>query len=192
MNITILENSSGDWVARQTNISVVDGTKIWWQFTQADEHSTLYYWRVNITDDTLNSSYILHFTIVHNFDIVANFTMVNTGGFYSFTDTSVVNETTIVSWAWGFGDGSTSTEQNPDHQYTTKGEYTVTLTIIDNETKTNSTSVEIGVTWFTPPEEITYVITPFLEAIFIFLITLLVIIKLVLRPIQRSFGRMIE
>ncbi len=32
-----------------------------------------------------------------------------------------------VSWQWDFGDGSTSTQQNPAHQYTSTGNYTVKL-----------------------------------------------------------------
>lgn len=32
------------------------------------------------------------------------------------------------SWLWDFGDGSTSTAQNPTHQYTTPGLFTVALT----------------------------------------------------------------
>jgi len=35
-----------------------------------------------------------------------------------------------VSWQWNFGDGTTSTEQNPTHQYTAEGVYTVTLTAV--------------------------------------------------------------
>ena len=34
-----------------------------------------------------------------------------------------------TSWAWDFGDGSTSTLQNPAHQYTQEGDYTVTLVV---------------------------------------------------------------
>lgn len=34
-----------------------------------------------------------------------------------------------VSWQWDFGDGSTSTQQHPSHQYTTEGDFHVTLTI---------------------------------------------------------------
>lgn len=35
-----------------------------------------------------------------------------------------------VSWQWDFGDGTTSTQQNPTHQYTSEGAFTVTLTAI--------------------------------------------------------------
>jgi len=34
-----------------------------------------------------------------------------------------------TAWAWDFGDGGTSTAQNPSHEYTTSGAYTVTLTV---------------------------------------------------------------
>ena len=43
----------------------------------------------------------------------------------TFTDSST---NTPTSWAWTFGDGATSTDQNPVHQYTTAGNYTVNLT----------------------------------------------------------------
>lgn len=33
-----------------------------------------------------------------------------------------------TSWLWNFGDGNTSTLQNPSHQYTANGSYTVSLT----------------------------------------------------------------
>ena len=42
-----------------------------------------------------------------------------------FTDTSTGSPT---GWSWDFGDGETSTEQNPVHQYTAAGTYTVSLT----------------------------------------------------------------
>lgn len=34
-------------------------------------------------------------------------------------------------WLWNFGDGSTSTKQNPSHTYSSKGTYTVSLTVTD-------------------------------------------------------------
>ena len=42
------------------------------------------------------------------------------------------------SWHWGFGDDSTSDEQNPTHVYKNPGNYTVILTVIDNEYNTSS------------------------------------------------------
>jgi PKD repeat protein len=37
------------------------------------------------------------------------------------------------SWLWDFGDGATSTEQDPTHTYTTRGVYTVSLTVTNSE-----------------------------------------------------------
>ncbi|MEP6625809.1 MAG: PKD domain-containing protein, partial [Acidimicrobiia bacterium] len=60
---------------------------------------------------------------------LADFTATPTSGAGSvtvtFTDTSANHPT---SWAWDFGDGATSTAQNPSHNYTTAGNYAVSLT----------------------------------------------------------------
>ncbi len=52
-----------------------------------------------------------------------------------FTDLS---ESTPDTWLWDFGDGGTSTDQNPSHEYTTGGYYSVKLTV----TKGAATDVE--------------------------------------------------
>jgi len=57
----------------------------------------------------------------------------NIGQTVNFTDQSVTN---IVSWSWDFGDpasgaNNTSTSQNPSHQYTLGGIYTVVLIVTD-------------------------------------------------------------
>jgi PKD repeat protein len=44
----------------------------------------------------------------------------------AFTDLSTGDPT---SWRWDFGDGGTSGQQNPTHEYTTPGGYTVSLTV---------------------------------------------------------------
>ena len=44
----------------------------------------------------------------------------------SFTNTSQIGSS---SQLWDFGDGNTSTDPNPNHQYTTPGHFTVTLTL---------------------------------------------------------------
>ena len=64
----------------------------------------------------------------------------------SFTDLSSNNPT---SWSWDFGDGNSSIQQNPNHQYSGSGVYTVTLTASnsygnDDEIKTNYITVSNG------------------------------------------------
>ncbi len=60
---------------------------------------------------------------------VADFSGTPTSGVapvsVSFTDLS---SGPVSSWAWDFGDGATSTLQDPSHDYTTPGVYTVALT----------------------------------------------------------------
>jgi uncharacterized repeat protein (TIGR01451 family) len=61
----------------------------------------------------------------------------------SFTEASVEGDGTIEKWYWDFGDGGHSTNRHPVHNYTTSGEWTVTLTVTDTtgcsdtETKTH-------------------------------------------------------
>jgi gliding motility-associated-like protein len=68
----------------------------------------------------------------------------------NFQDTA----TGSSNWLWDFGDGATSTEKNPQHIYTTLGNYTVTLTKTTAEgcpaTVTKTEFVQI-----TPPGTIT-------------------------------------
>jgi len=51
-----------------------------------------------------------------------------------FTDLTVG----ASSWLWDFGDGTTSTLQNPSHQYTTTGNFTVSLTVTTAISCTNT------------------------------------------------------
>jgi PKD repeat protein len=59
----------------------------------------------------------------------AAFSLNETNGMVEFTDAS----TDAVSWLWDFGDGNTSELQNPVHQYSQVGEYTVTLTVSNGQ-----------------------------------------------------------
>jgi serine protease len=64
----------------------------------------------------------------------------------NFTDQSTGQ---IASWDWNFGDGGTSTDQNPSHQYTAEGSYTVTLTVTgpggsDDKVRTDYITVTPG------------------------------------------------
>ena len=57
---------------------------------------------------------------------------------------------TIVSYLWNFGDGTTGTGVNPSHTYTAVGQYTVTLTVTDNDGATHTTTTISYIT-NTPP-----------------------------------------
>ena len=91
------------------------------------------------------------------YEITTDFSGVPTSGIVPltvyFTDNSSSTgdlTVTIDTWSWDFGDGTTSTDQNPAHQYTTSGTYTVALTAsnatygtTDTETKTDYITVSI-------------------------------------------------
>lgn len=49
-----------------------------------------------------------------------------------FTDESKDSDGYIVKWFWDFGDGTTSTQDNPEHQFKRGGEYTIKLTVTDD------------------------------------------------------------
>ena len=74
-------------------------------------------------------------------DVTAEFTADSVSGcgslIVNFTDLS---SGPVTTWAWDFGDGNASNVQHPSHQYTTPGQYTVTLsttsaTCVDAEAK---------------------------------------------------------
>ena len=66
---------------------------------------------------------------------VSDFTVTPSSGtaplLVTFTDISR-SAFPLSSWVWDFGDGTTSTLQNPVHTYSSRGLYTVILTITDN------------------------------------------------------------
>jgi PKD repeat protein len=58
----------------------------------------------------------------------------------SFSDKSRDDDGAVTSWLWQFGDGFISVEQNPDHSYSSKGHYQVTLTVTDDDGASDSRS----------------------------------------------------
>jgi carboxypeptidase T len=61
------------------------------------------------------------------------------------TDTSSDSDGSITNWDWDFGDGNTSNLQNPNHDYSVAGTYTISLTVTDNEDATNVSSQNVTV-----------------------------------------------
>ena len=81
-------------------------------------------------------------------NVVAGFSYtVACDGTVTFTDLSTGNP---ASWSWDFGDGNTSSQQNPQHNYTTSGNYTVSLTV-SNSGSTDTHSETITVNIIQPP-----------------------------------------
>lgn len=72
-----------------------------------------------------------------------------------FEDTSEDLDGTIASWLWNFGDENTSDQRNPSHQYADKGDYTVRLTVKDNDGAEDSITQMISVVNLPPTANFT-------------------------------------
>jgi len=65
--------------------------------------------------------------------------------FIEFTDRSTDEDGRVVSWHWDFGDGASSSLQNPIHAYAQGGQYTVTLTVEDDDGARDTAAKQIEV-----------------------------------------------
>ena len=77
------------------------------------------------SDTLTRASYV---TATPRADFMAEPTLGDAPLTVAFTDAS---EGAITGRWWGFGDGAHATAQNPSHEYTSPGTYTVTLTVTD-------------------------------------------------------------
>ncbi|MFI5316343.1 MAG: OmpA family protein [Myxococcota bacterium] len=55
------------------------------------------------------------------------------------------SEAGIKTYAWDFGDGGKSTDQNPQHTYSSAGNYSATCSATDNNNMTGSASASVAV-----------------------------------------------
>src|SRR4030042_1498403 len=60
-----------------------------------------------------------------------------------FTDISTDPDGIIDSWIWNFGNETSSTTKNPTHRFSTKGTYTITLEVTDDDNTKKSISKTI-------------------------------------------------
>ena len=83
------------------------------------------------TDEMIRTDYITVYATgsTPECDFTANIKEVEQDKSVTFTDKSTGD---IISWLWDFGDGATATGQNPSHVYTKIGKFTVTLTVTDS------------------------------------------------------------
>ncbi|MHA1791270.1 MAG: DUF2341 domain-containing protein [Promethearchaeota archaeon] len=92
---------------------------------------------------TIKANYIHVTNLLPQPDFVANVTVVGVNESIGFTYTGSKGDEP-VTFQWDFGDNSTnSTLENPVHQYSTDGNYTVILTVIDANGD-NATITKVG------------------------------------------------
>ena len=94
------------------------------------------------------SSFLMHENASSNSPPVADFSFIPT--IPSPNETVIFNASSsydidghITSWQWNFGDGSFGYGMVVNHLYIRNGTYDVTLTVIDNNGASNSTSKEV-------------------------------------------------
>ncbi|MHA1369092.1 MAG: PKD domain-containing protein [Promethearchaeota archaeon] len=109
-----------------------------------------------VTDNSSASNSTSHVVQVYaNQAPNASFTYIvsqpRVGESWTFVDQSTDNDGTIIAWFWDFGDNSTSTLQNPSHVYSAPGNYTVNLTVTDNDGAVNWFAIAIQVYINIPP-----------------------------------------
>ena len=63
-----------------------------------------------------------------------------------FTDLSSSSPDAIVGWQWDFAGLGSSTESNPDFTFVDDGDYSVTLTVTDDDGTTDTVSHTVTIT----------------------------------------------
>jgi len=84
IDVYFSENTTGSWVVRQSNLSVTANTSVYWDYTQASQVNTKYWWRVNVSSSP-NVSYVFEFQN----DGFTHYTILNFSG---KADTQAENE----------------------------------------------------------------------------------------------------
>ena len=105
---------------------------------------------LTVTDDDGATNSTTKQVLVENVAPVAEFDFTpstpTTNDTIFFFDNSSDIDGSVVNWSWDFGDGNSSYESNPTYQYDAGGNYSVCLTIIDNDGKTDTMCVFVLVT----------------------------------------------
>ena len=134
-------------------VSLSDPTSAVTTFTapKTDQHGKNLKFKLTVKDfgglqDTADSSIYVMQNELPNNPPSAVFNVVISKKVASFTDDSSDTDGAIVSWFWNFGDGKISTEQNPKHRYVKFGNYSVTLTVTDDDGANSSTLKNITIT----------------------------------------------
>jgi len=63
----------------------------------------------------------------------------------AFDGSRSTDEDGSITWLWDFGDGLTSDEKRPTHNWSDDGQYSVNLTVTDDDGATNTTTLDINI-----------------------------------------------
>jgi parallel beta-helix repeat protein len=154
-------------VIQFTGLSTDDGNITRWQWDFGDGNTSFslnptnqyatdgtYFVNLTVTDEYNISDSTQQAITVYNAPPVSDFlygpyepSTLDTIQFHCF---SYDSDGIILNWSWSFGDGNTSTEQHPIHQYMVAGNYTVCLTVTDDD-GASDTFCEVIVVSNAPP-----------------------------------------
>jgi len=101
--------------------------------------------QIDLVLDRFNVTVVDDCSPPENYPPTADFTYTTSDLTVNFTDKSTDSDGSVVNWAWSFGDGNESTDQNPEHTYANEGNYTVELTVTDDDYATDSVSKDVTV-----------------------------------------------
>ncbi len=125
-SLTLASNVLGNTqYGKYSDLVGLDGSDVW---TMPTEGNYLGLWFITAALGGSNPDLAGQASLFTVEPLTADFTAIPTSGVaplnVAFTDTSTGSP---ASWVWDFGDAGTSTLQNPSHNYTTGGVYTVQL-----------------------------------------------------------------
>jgi PKD repeat protein len=142
--VKLSKNGGGVWDTVYTAASQVQSIVNWnWNYTDLTPGNyTISVKAIDWLDNEELTTSSISITVVATTP-TADFTATPTTGVaplsVEFLDTSSPGSWPIASWSWHFGDGSAvSTLQNPTHVYTSRGVFTVSLTVSDAYNTSNT------------------------------------------------------
>ena len=135
-------------------------------------YSTTYYWFVNVSNGNNSANEFYYFKTESKPSSPSggggyaptpqnNVPFANAGGpYYGFVNETITfdgsssndSDGSVVSYNWNFGDGTTGSGVNTSHIYFNIGNYTVTLTVIDNLGASNSDTTYVVIYDFSTNE----------------------------------------
>ncbi len=144
MNVTMYGN--GTQLHNEENIA--NGTTITYEWTGLN-HNTTYNWHTEATDGTdTTQSPTWNFTTAPNQPPTPQYTYNKKNWKQITLDASSSTDTdgTIQSYTWNLGDGENATGKTTTHTYNNPGNYTIKLTVEDDDgtTKTQNKTIRIA------------------------------------------------